>query len=269
MNIKYLREMSDVHNEFGMLRVPELATDKETILLLCGDIHVGKGVFKYNWMQQLSEQFAWVVYILGNHEHYRSSIDRTGPKIKQSIIDFELKNVTLLENEVFAIPGTKIKIFGGTMWTDMNKGDPITLYMAQQNMNDYKLIRKMKHEYKFRPIDSTKEHLKFKEALLTAIKEDDGQSEWIVMSHHAPHALSGDPIYNDDYHGNGCYRSDLSELILDHPMIRYWFHGHMHNNANYMIGDFCNVINNPRGYTPDMLNWNFDGEFIMSLGINP
>ena len=46
---------------------------------------------------------------------------------------------------------------------------------------------------------------------------------------------------------NGAYSSDLSELMLDHPQIRMWTHGHTHHNFDYMIGQ-CRVVCNPRGY---------------------
>jgi Icc-related predicted phosphoesterase len=47
-------------------------------------------------------------------------------------------------------------------------------------------------------------------------------------------------------HVNGAYASDLSELILDtQPAV--WFHGHVHNSFDYLVGDTI-VLCNPRGY---------------------
>jgi hypothetical protein len=46
---------------------------------------------------------------------------------------------------------------------------------------------------------------------------------------------------------NGGYRSELSEFILDHPQIKLWTHGHMHDPFDYMIGT-TRVVCNPRGY---------------------
>jgi len=56
---------------------------------------------------------------------------------------------------------------------------------------------------------------------------------------------------------NGGYASDLSNFILDHPQIKLWTHGHMHQCFDYMIGS-TRVVCNPRGYEghePDSL-WN-------------
>ncbi|NBT05096.1 MAG: metallophosphoesterase, partial [Proteobacteria bacterium] len=47
---------------------------------------------------------------------------------------------------------------------------------------------------------------------------------------------------------NGAYVSDLDQLILDHPAIKVWSHGHTHTSFDYMIGDHCRVVCNPRGY---------------------
>jgi hypothetical protein len=46
---------------------------------------------------------------------------------------------------------------------------------------------------------------------------------------------------------NGGYCSNLEEFILDHPQIRLWTHGHMHDPSDYMIGE-TRVVCNPRGY---------------------
>ena len=64
-------------------------------------------------------------------------------------------------------------------------------------------------------------------------------------------------MYQNDSLTNFAYYSDLSEFILDHPQIKLWTHGHMHNPFDYMIGD-TRIVCNPRGYEgyePDS-GWN-------------
>ena len=46
---------------------------------------------------------------------------------------------------------------------------------------------------------------------------------------------------------NGGYCSDLSETILDNENIKYWVHGHVHDDFDYTIGE-TRVACNPRGY---------------------
>ena len=54
-------------------------------------------------------------------------------------------------------------------------------------------------------------------------------------------------FYKDDFHMNGGYVSDLSNLILDNPQIKYWLHGHTHQQVDYMVGE-TRVMCNARGY---------------------
>ena len=48
---------------------------------------------------------------------------------------------------------------------------------------------------------------------------------------------------------NGGFHTELSEMILDHPNIKHWVHGHTHDPFDYKIGE-CRVVCNPRGYYP-------------------
>lgn len=262
--VKYVRPMSDLHLEFGPFEVPHLPTDSETILLLNGDIHVGGKELQDDWLKNLSQRFAYVLKIQGNHDHWCSSIDVTTRKLREGLQAQGLDNVFVLENEVFIIPGTNWKVLGGTAWTDYNKGNPVTMWTAKQNMKDFAKIRTSNYGRRLSPEFLLAEHRKFTAFVRAEASKDDGFYT-IVMSHHGPHMLSGDSIYSHDYHGNGCYHSDLSDLILDHPKIKFWFHGHMHNTSNYMIGDDCNVICQPRGYHGEELNDDFDPCHLIEL----
>jgi len=76
-----------------------------------------------------------------------------------------------------------------------------------------------------------------------------------VISHMAPSYQSVPQQYKK--YANGAYVSDLDDLILSHPQIKYWCHGHTHNVFNYMIGD-CRVICNPAGYPGQATGFNPD-----------
>jgi hypothetical protein len=54
-------------------------------------------------------------------------------------------------------------------------------------------------------------------------------------------------MYKSDYHMNGAYHSDLSEIMLDNTHIKLWTHGHTHHCFDYVIGE-TRVVCNPRGY---------------------
>lgn len=255
--IKYIRIMSDLHLEFGNIQIPELKTDPETALVLAGDIHVQHRA--KDFLNDMATRFPLVVYVMGNHEHYKSSVDRTAERIHRK---GQLPpNVILLNNDTIEIEG--FKIIGGTMWTDINKGNPVSAWTVQQKINDYKYIRHSNYGRKWHPNQCIVEHLKFKDFLVKELaKPYDGNI--IVVTHHAPHDLSVGPEYKDEFHLNGQYRVDMSDVMLDNPKIKFWIHGHIHDNSDYMIGD-CRVLCNPRGYMPKWLNHDFNPNLVIEL----
>jgi hypothetical protein len=84
----------------------------------------------------------------------------------------------------------------------------------------------------------------------------ENQNVW-VLTHHAPSYQSIHPKYRTET-TNGSYASDLDDLILSHPQIKYFSHGHTHSSFRYHIGE-CEIICNPRGY--------YSG--VNSSGLNP
>ena len=197
-------------------------------------------------------KYKHVIYVCGNHEHYHNSYDDTHDRIRRELPD----HVHLLEGETVKIDD--VTFFGGTFWTDMNKGDPISMSVIKQNMSDFHYIKfgngiRVDTMYgdsywtsKFTPayakgiFHETVEKLK-------NFAEANPDEKIVVVSHHAPTELSIDDYYKDEYHMNGAYHSRLSDFILDHPNIKAWVHGHVHCKKDYMVGD-TRVLCNPRGY---------------------
>ena len=71
--------------------------------------------------------------------------------------------------------------------------------------------------------------------------------KFVVCGHHTPSPFSIHPKYANAETMNGGYTSDLTEFILDRPMIKLWTHGHTHEDFDYQIGP-TRVVCNPRGY---------------------
>jgi hypothetical protein len=139
-------------------------------------------------------------------------------------------------------------------------------------MNDHTVIKKLTtapNRYgemmaRFMPHDAYVEHNKTLEALQNGLYEwKQIDKKTIVMTHHAPTFQSVHPRYAGDIL-NHAYATDLSELILDNPNIKYWFHGHMHDSIDYMVGE-CRVLCNPRGYNGYALNPNFQQHFELEI----
>jgi Icc-related predicted phosphoesterase len=282
---------SDLHLEFGTISLQN--TENADVLILSGDIclanelndrdvhnllgETDKSNRYHTFFQECSERFPLVLYVAGNHEHYHGDYALSLPRLKEKL--GYLKNLHILDLEYVTV--NDVTFIGGTLWTDMNKGDSLTLYHVRGMMNDFRIVQNSKRKltrkvpvYKrdeagqyaldekgmfisdgfkfkeeiarFSPEDAYEDHVAMKEYIRHVI-EGMFDEKFVVVGHHAPCKLSTKPQYQDDVLMNGAYSSDLSEFILDHPQIKLWTHGHTHDRFDYMIGS-TRIVCNPRGY---------------------
>jgi predicted phosphodiesterase len=274
---------SDVHLEFGPLEINNI--DSADVLVLSGDICVARDLADrdvhnllgentkshryHSFFEHCAAQFDHVIYIAGNHEHYNGDYATSIPHLKSKLS--YLKNLHVLEKETITLGD--VTFVCGTLWTDMNKEDPRTLSSIRDVMNDYRVITNSSKKVKYKdyktnpefPDDPSKDIVTFRErdamfcpedtvadhkAMLAVIREAvaaNPTGRFVVVGHHSPSKLSTKPQYEDEFIMNGAYSSDLSELMLDHPQIRLWTHGHTHHEFDYRVGT-CRVVCNPRGY---------------------
>jgi Icc-related predicted phosphoesterase len=247
------RLISDIHNEFynelTQYTLPYMSGDENRVLVIAGDFTMLKrGKTTANSFTQMAKRFKAVVYVPGNHEYYGYRIDRKAALAKFQDMNPEgLDNVHFLIRDSVVIDG--IRFVGATLWTDMDRGNPITRMALVDKMNDFKAI-----DYKYEEFDTYHSYnakhwlLEHSKDLSYIKKTVDGSEEpCIVVTHHAPSARSLDPDYAWDTMGNFGYHSVLDEFILDRPKIQYWLHGHIHCTSDYMIGS-TKVVCNPYGY---------------------
>jgi hypothetical protein len=155
-----------------------------------------------------------------------------------------------MENEV--VEYGDVVFLGATLWTNANNNDHLTLYTLKQSMNDYRVIKTHNKSadiyHKLTPETTVATHVKtvnwFRQTL-----PHYADRKVVMVTHHAPSFMSISEQYRGpgDHHMNGGYASDLSELILDHPQVKTWIHGHVHSIHDYTIGD-TRVLASPRGY---------------------
>jgi len=285
--------LSDAHLEFQPLVINN--DEGADVLVLAGDICVANHFIdgRPTYMQTLAKEyreffdhvtkeFPQVVYILGNHEHYHGNVAHTYSILKEHL---DYGNLHILEKETWTHQGHTF--VGGTLWTDMNRLDPLTLMHTQGSMNDFREVLNSNRMvvrnvpiYERNPLwtddgknggqynrDATGAMInigyKSKEEPARWTPEDSAMDHarmlayidhvtrepgsYIVVVHHAPSSQSIAERFKADTLMNGAFRSELDEFIMDRPQIRLVCHGHMHNNSNYWIGE-TRVVCNPRGY---------------------
>jgi predicted phosphodiesterase len=259
---------SDLHLEFGDIILKN--EENADVLILSGDIMVAQDLHDHpemdygmyskinladlgrrqqtaqrfrDFLKRCSFQFPHVIYIAGNHEFYHGKFHGSLKDLRDTCAKFP--NVYFMENDCRKIDD--VTFVGCTLWTDMNKFDPLTLHAVADMMNDYRVIREDSKGYtKLRPAHTAARHRRSVEYIRTVI-EGKFDEKFVVVGHMSPSKMSIHPKYKDDYIMNGAYASDLSEFILDHPQIKLWTHGHTHHSFDYMIGT-CRIVCNPRGY---------------------
>ena len=259
-----VRVISDLHLETCEYNhgVPDLGEGE--ILILGGDIlcarHFKKdGPLKkvYNdFLQRCVKNFDWVLYINGNHEAFGYNYEGTWDVLKEHLP----KEIHLLENDFVKI---KDWVFlGATLWTDFRNENALEMMESGRYMNDYKTIRIGSNYRKLNPDDTLGFHKKSKQFLLDTLPKFENQKVW-VLTHHSPSYQSIHPKYKTSS-CNSAFCSDLDDLILSHPQIKYFSPGHIHESMDYMIGN-CRVICNPRGYFPTEINPNFNPNFDIEI----
>ena len=257
---------SDLHLEFEDINLKN--TEGAEVLILSGDIMLAEDLHNHpptvvspyesytelgarqkaaqrfrDFLSRVSFQFPHVVYVAGNHEFYHGRWGASLDHLREACSAYP--NIYFLENDVKVI--NEVSFIGATLWTDMNKGDPLTLHAISDMMNDFRIIRNDEHGYtKLRPAHAMYRHQQTL-AYLKAVLPDMKDKKVVFVGHHGPSAMSTHPKYAGDYLMNGGYRSELSEMILDNPQIVLWTHGHMHDPFDYNIGT-TRVVCNPRGY---------------------
>jgi len=245
---------SDIHLEFGGISLEN--TENAEVLILGGDICVakdinvkddydimdrfGRSATIHKFFQECCDRFPHVVFIMGNHEHYHGDYANTLTTLRDRL--GYLRNLHILDKETLVVDD--VTFIGGTLWTDMNKEDPITLLHMKGMMNDFRCVTNGKN--RFTPEDAVVDHKDMVEYIRMMI-EGKWDQKFVVVGHHAPSKMSTHPRYADEQIMNGGYSSDLNEFIMDHPQIKLWTHGHTHEDFDYMIGS-TRIVCNPRGY---------------------
>jgi Icc-related predicted phosphoesterase len=257
--------MSDLHLEFQGHKPIEFPD--ADVLVLAGDILVAEDLRRHSrddvvlpheqprgvsaqryreFLDQVTQRYQHVVWVAGNHEFYHGKFNQTLKVLFDECI-FNYLNLHFLEDSWVDVED--VRFLGGTLWTDCNNHDPLTMMTLQHGMNDYRIITNDEAGYtKLRPVHTLQRHIKTRQFI-----EQNVTQKTVVITHHAPSPQSIAPEFQNEHHLNGGYASNLHELILDHRP-QYWLHGHMHHQQDYRIGE-TRILCNPRGYPHQNPYW--------------
>lgn len=233
---------------------PELPDDKDTVLLLAGDIWIGTKFIEwagFSWIEIVAKRFKQVLIVLGNHSYWGNgdlTIKDGGDKCNAMLQDRGLDNVKVLDMDTWS-EGEYV-VLGCTLWTDMNKCDGLAMYNMPRYMRYDGKIRystgPAKGQYEHFTSDRWVQTHDRHKTWLKKTLEENKDKKCIVMTHHAPLNTLIDPMYIGD-DSNAYYTSDLSDLILDNTQIKLWCFGHVHYQQDTWLVD-TRLINNCVGY---------------------
>ena len=283
---------SDVHLEFGQLELEN--TQNAEVLILSGDIctavdlRVTDSILSsaktdryLDFFTACSRNFPHVVYVMGNHEHYHGDYATSAGYLRDAMKQCG-DNIHFLDKEVWE--HNDVVFIGGTLWTDMNGEDEMTMNHVSRRMNDFQICKNSLREVNFKtfepkekpegmsdedfnllpyekrystvfktreatlsPQDAVEDHKAMLKFIETNYNMTPPWMTTIVVGHHAPSKSSEHPRYAHDQLMNGAYNSRLDQFSMDRPGIKLWTHGHTHEDFDYMIIG-CRVVCNPRGY---------------------
>ena len=266
-----IKLVSDLHLEFSDILIKN--DEGCDVLILSGDIMVAQDLHDHmellsagwggpdlaglgrrqlaaqryrDFLKRCSFQFPHVIYVMGNHEFYNGKFYASINYMREEIAKYP--NIYMLEQDTKIIDD--VVFVGGTLWTDMNKRDPLTMHAIEGMMNDFRIIRNDKRNYATMSAQDVAIRHDKTLGYIKLIVNEHKDKKCVVVGHHSPSFQSVHPMYAHETLMNGGYHSDLSEFILDHPQIKLWTHGHTHHPFDYTIGE-TRIVCNPRGYEND------------------
>lgn len=262
-----LQIMSDLHLEFPLndryfhfRKAPGVDA-----LILAGDIHAHLGIFT---LQERLQEFddVPIYYVPGNHEYYHT--DFLKARDERALLADRLRirwpNLYVMDDSAHRYKGNLI--LGGTLWTDVDRGNWYAEKYLKSCMGDFAgLIGFGKDENNapkaFSPSDSADQHLSTLEYFNVMLTEYPDYPA-VIISHHLPDPICSHPKYKHSPLNPGFF-SDLSDFMARHNNINLWVHGHTHDSVDVSVNK-VRIVCNPLGY-PSERNPNFDPYFTVDI----
>lgn len=218
-------------------------------LIIAGDICVGSKLeYLRGFFHSVSSNYKYVWYVLGNHDFWGLGFSDGKQVFKDFFKDEELDNIFIIDTNSSYVVNDHLLV-GDTLWTDFDKKNSRKMLVWKNIMNDAVYIKGSEFSYRqLSALEVYEQHVYELEKLKEKISE--ATLPVIVCTHHAPSVLSVAAHYKNDL-ANSYYYTELTEYIMDNPIIKYWLHGHMHNRTSYSINETI-VVCNAYGYSKEI-----------------
>lgn len=237
-----IRIFSDIHLEFGDFQPKELPNDKNTTLIIAGDLSGGlKGTKKF--LGRMTDQFGDVILVPGNHDYYGYEIQEIDEHYRNK--EHKIKNFHYLNPGVFL--KDNVRFIGACLWTDYDNENPLIMNEAARIMrNEMSLIKVDEEIHSYPSIFSgiNKEHRAFIKQQLDIPFE----GKTVIISHHAPildlvWRRGEDSFKFSTIFGN----TKMEEFFVPEANYQLWIHGHTHTFYDNTVNGH-RILCNPRGY---------------------
>ncbi|MDD3562210.1 MAG: metallophosphoesterase [Candidatus Cloacimonetes bacterium] len=252
--------VSDLHLEFPANRAwlsENPLLPKADLLLIAGDLCTLKQFEQIQpFIDGFSRDFALVISTYGNHEFYGSNIESAYPFVNKEIAErhFRLNNAVYVHED--------IRIIASLLWSHI----PVhAKFKVEHGLNDYRFI------YKDGPRGTethilTEDSNGYHDLSLSFIQETLAQpfaGKTVLLTHHLPSFQCEPEQFRGSDLSTG-FVSNLDDLILSHPEISLWAHGHAHDFDDRYIGK-TRVVRNPLGYVDHGEQRDFRRDFVVEL----
>ena len=252
-----LHILSDLHLGFCEFEPPPSDAD---VVILAGDIARPRDAVA--WARRFDKP---VLYLLGNHEFYGSSLEETAAELQRQAAG---TGIRVLDNTEVVIG--QVRFLGTTLWTNFelfgNGGSrAAAMAEAQTLVRDFSRIRINEAEDRlFSPYDAAalfERDARWLDARLDT--KHDGPT--VVITHHAPSRHSVHPRFAKSLL-TACFVSDAQRL-LGGARTQLWIHGHTHDSFDYVLNG-TRVVCNPRGYARNGTAENpcFNPRLVIDIG---
>jgi predicted phosphodiesterase len=259
--VKLLRIASDLHLEWvrdlakhqDVLPPDEL--DKESILVLAGDIGSGKPLLAF--LNVLVDRFPHVVYIPGNHEYYGSQgYEQWNEQAEVKYGNFS--NLTFAPGTIEDIEIDGLQIIATTLWTDCGKGDPVTMGAVRRGLNDFNgAIPNFSVE------KSMELHEVAREGIASSLRRTGTEIKKVVVTHHTPSHLLSNIRWKGQL-ANAGFHSNCEDLMTEDWSPQAWVFGHTHDQVVRKIGKTL-CVNNPKGYPNEYTGVNYEERCFLDM----